>query len=318
MAVTQMVDDVSSAPSAPSSPGRRKLRLTRRGRQILYGYLFLLPALAGLLVFLAYPFGFGLWLTTRKWNVLSPPTPNGFQHYLTLVKDPIFWKSLGNTAYFAVGYVGLATILGLLLAVLLNQRIRGKTVYRTIIYLPVVAATAATAVVWRQIYNTDFGLLNMALRAIGVHGPSWLGNERLAMPSIIFMTVWKGVGFNVILFLAGLQAIPQDYHEAAMVDGAGRWQRFRHITAPLLSPTTFFVVVIGLINSWQVFSQVFIMTKGGPGYATHTIVYLIYAYGFNWFKMGYAAAMAYVLFAIIFVLTLIQIRLQRRWVFYQQ
>jgi multiple sugar transport system permease protein len=209
------------------------------------------------------------------------------------------------------------TALALLLAIALNQQLRGMHVFRAAYFLPTITSAVAAATVWRWIYEPNFGLLNSLLYAIGVeHPPTWISSPAWAMPALILLGIWQGLGFQMVIFLAGLQGIPAHLYEAAAIDGAGWWARFRHITLPLISPTTFFVLIISVIGSYQVFDQAFVLTEGGPGYATTTLVYYIYEYGFQFFKMGYAAAMAWILFAIVFVLTVIQFRIQARWVHY--
>jgi multiple sugar transport system permease protein len=189
--------------------------------------------------------------------------------------------------------------------------------FRTVYFLPVVSSMVAVALVWSWIYNPEYGLLNDLLaRGFGVRGPAWLSDPRWAMPALVIVTVWKGLGYTMLLFLAGLQTSPDELSEAALTDGARAWARFRHVTLPMLSPTMFFVVVISLINAFQVFEQTFILTRGGPSNATRTLSYFIYENAFQFFQMGYASAMAFVLFVLLFTLTLVQFRLQKRWVFY--
>ena len=258
----------------------------------------------------------GLYLSFTKWDILSPPTFNGFNNWADLLKDDLLWRAVLQTLYYAVASVTGATALSIALALALNQRLKTIGFYRTFFFLPAVTSLVAIAMVWRWIYNTEFGVLNAFLGSLGINPVNWLGDPVLAMPAVILMSIWRSAGFNTVLFLAGLQGVPQEYYEAAEIDGASKWDRFVHITLPLISPTTFFVVVNGLIGSWQVFDQVYILTRGGPLLSTVTVVYLIYSNGFEWYKTGYAAAMAYGLFLIIIALTAIQFRLQKRWVFY--
>jgi ABC-type sugar transport system permease subunit len=199
---------------------------------------------------------------------------------------------------------------------LLNQALRGVVIFRSIFLLPYVTVTVALSLVWKWLYLPDIGLINSVLGVVGINGPAWLTSQTWAMPALILMSVWKGFGYNMVIFLAGLQGIPDHLYDAAKVDGATAWRRFLNVTLPLLSPTTFFVVVISVISSFQVFDQALIMTNGGPGTATTTLVLYIYQKGFQSFDMGYAAAVALVLFAVIFVFTVIQFLLQRRWVTY--
>jgi multiple sugar transport system permease protein len=286
----------------------------RRGRW--FGYIYGGPVIIAFLIFNLYPMVLGLYLSFTKWDILSPPTFIGLGNWADLFKDDLLWRAVLQTLYYAVASVTGATALSIALALALNQRLKTIGFYRTFFFLPAVTSLVAIAMVWRWIYNTEFGVLNAFLGSLGINPVNWLGDPVLAMPAVILMSIWRSAGFNTVLFLAGLQGVPQEYYEAAEIDGASRWDRFRHITLPLISPTTFFVVVNGLIGSWQVFDQVYILTRGGPLLSTVTVVYLIYSNGFEWYKTGYASAMAYGLFLIIIALTAIQFSLQKRWVFY--
>jgi len=286
----------------------------RRGRW--FGYIYGGPVIIAFLVFNLYPMVLGLYLSFTRWDILSPPTFIGLGNWADLFKDDLLLRAVLQTLYYAVVSVAGATALSIALALALNQRLKTIGFYRTFFFLPAVTSLVAIAMVWRWIYNTEFGVLNAFLGSLGINPVNWLGDPVLAMPAVILMSIWRSAGFNTVLFLAGLQGVPQEYYEAAEIDGASKWDRFVHITLPLISPTTFFVVVNGLIGSWQVFDQVYILTRGGPLLSTVTVVYLIYSNGFEWYKTGYAAAMAYGLFLIIIALTAIQFRLQKRWVFY--
>jgi multiple sugar transport system permease protein len=286
----------------------------RRGRW--FGYIYGGPVIIAFVVFNLYPMALGLYLSFTSWDILSPPTFIGLGNWANLLKDDLLWRAVLQTLYYAVVSVAGATALSIALALALNQRLKTIGFYRTFFFLPAVTSLVAIAMVWRWIYNTEFGVLNAFLGSLGINPVNWLGDPVLAMPAVILMSIWRSAGFNTVLFLAGLQGVPQEYYEAAEIDGASRWDRFRHITLPLISPTTFFVVVNGLIGSWQVFDQVYILTRGGPLLSTVTVVYLIYSNGFEWYKTGYASAMAYGLFLIIVALTAIQFILQKRWVFY--
>jgi len=298
---------------AVSKPVARKWR---RPWRYGVGYLYIAPLIIWFLGFNLIPMVLGFAIGFTDWNVLSPPKSVGWANYGTLVHDPLVWLALRNTLDYAVATVTLTTVVSLALALALNQRLRSIGIYRTFFFLPAVTAVIAVAMVWRWLYNNDYGLLNWLLSLVNIPPVNWLGDPKIAMPAVILMSVWRSAGFNTIIFLAGLQGIPREYHEAAEMDGAGRWRRFLSITVPLVSPTTFFVVVNGLIGSWQVFDQVYAMTRGGPQQATLTIVYYIYTNGFEWFKTGYASAIAYGLFLIILVLTMLQFAVQRKWVFY--
>lgn len=296
-------------------PPPRRGSLARRESLTAYG--FLMPNLVGFLAFTLLPVVAALLISLTEWDLLRPPVWAGFDNYVRLWSDPLFHKVLLNTVIYVLGTVPVQMALALLVALALNQRIPGQLFFRTAYFMPVVASTVAVALVWRWIYHADFGLLNSFLYAIGVNDPpNWLSSTGWALPAMIIMSIWQQVGFSMVLFLAGLQGVPQTLYEAATIDGAGPWARFRFITVPMLSSTTFFVLVIGIINSFQVFDQALVMTNGGPANATNTIVFNIYRYGFQFFQMGYAAAMAWVLFAIIFIVTLAQFRVQRNWVHY--
>lgn len=280
------------------------------------GYLFLLPALGGILVFILGPVVAAIALSFTKWDLLTPAKFIGLSNYQELIQDPMFRKVMLNTFVFTGASVPLSLILSLGLALALNQKIKGIVIFRTIYFLPVVSSMVAVSLVWRWLYNPNYGLLNYFLNLLHLPSINWLFSTTWAMPAVILMSVWKALGYNMVIFLAGLQGIPQMYYESAKIDGAGKFQAFKNITLPLLSPTTFFVLVISIISSFQVFDQIFVMTSGGPAHATEVIIYYIYHNAFQIFRMGYASALAFCLFIIIFALTLLQIRLSKRWVFY--
>jgi multiple sugar transport system permease protein len=285
--------------------------------RILEPYLYLLPTIVGLILFSAGAVAVSLFISFTQWDVVSPPEWVWFYNYLSLWHSDLFWEVFRNTLYFIVLAVPLSVVCSLALALLVNTGLKGVTFFRTAYFLPVVSSMIAVALVWSWIFNPEYGLLNYLLRLLfGVHGPAWLDSTAWALPAMVIVTVWKGLGYSMVIFLAGLQNIPQELYNAATIDGAGVWKRFRHITLPMLSPTTFFILVITLINSFQVFEQTYVLTKGGPANSTLTLSYFIYQNAFQFFQMGKAAALAYVLFAIIFAVTLIQFRVQKRWVFY--
>lgn len=291
-------------------------RRRRRINEVALAYLFLLPTLLGLLFFSLGPVVAGFLISFTNWNILLPPQWVGLLNYQALVEQDLPRKVLWNTVYYTVLNVPLNMSLALGVALLLNQRLRFVSFYRAVYFLPVVSSTVAASLIWAWLFSPNFGPINYFLGLVGIPGPPWLGSTRWAMPAIIIMSVWKGFGTNMLIFLAGLQGIPQETMEAAMIDGAGSWQRFWRVTWPLLSPTTFFVLVISCIASFQVFEQVFIMTEGGPAYATTVLGLFIYLNAFRYNNMGYAAAAAYILFAIILAITLVQFRLQGRWTNY--
>jgi multiple sugar transport system permease protein len=294
----------------------------RPGRQP-EAYLFLLPSLAGFLLFTALPVLGSLALSFAEWNLLRPPRWVGLSNYAELLgRDQIFWAALGNTLFFTVAIVPLQLAVGLALALLLDRQIRGRAAYRVIYFMPVVSSVVAAALVFQWLFNRDFGLLSapiwwLADRGVPVTPPDWLGSGPWARWAVVLLTVWKNAGFTMVIYLAALQAVPRELYEAARVDGASGWQRLRAITVPMVSPTTFFLLVIQMIGAFQLFSEPYVLTRGGPANATTTIVYAIFQNAFEFGRMGKAAAAAWVLFAFIFVFTLLQTRLQRRWVYYE-
>ncbi len=265
-------------------------------KEELAAYLFILPSLAGFIVFLVVPMLASLGISLYDWELLVPPRFIGLQNFVDLLRDTVFRKVLLNTVYYTVGLVPLNIVISLGLALALNARLRFVNLYRLAFFLPVVTVTVAVSLIWKWMYDPFAGLIDELLRLVGITGPNWLSDPNWAMPALILMSVWKGFGYNMVLFLAGLQGIPTTIYEAALIDGAGAWQRFRRITLPLLSPTMFFAVVMTVISSFQVFDQAYVMTGGGPAFATNTIVMYIWQSGFQFFKMGYASAIAWVLF----------------------
>jgi multiple sugar transport system permease protein len=304
--------------ATPSASGWSEFFNRNQVREAFEAYILILPTVLGLIIFTTGPILASLYFSFTNWNLLGTPKWRGLDNYIELfTKDPLFWTTLKNTAYYVLGTVPIGTILALLLAIALNQKIKGLVIFRTIYFIPVVSSVVAISVLWSFLYQADFGLINQGLRSLGFKGVGWLSSPTWAMPAVIIMSVWHGLGYNIVIFIAGLQSIPQDYYEAAHIDGANAWQNFRHITIPLISPVTFFVITLSLISSFQVFEQAYVMTQGGPVNATKTIVYYLYQNGFMNFHMGYASALAYILFVIIVALTLFQFSLQQRWVHYE-
>jgi len=289
-----------------------------KSKETRIAWLFLAPSFVGFLVFVFGAVVFSLLLSFLDWDMLTTPKFVGLSNYIKLfTKDATFLLVLKNTVVFVLGTVPSRVIMGLLLALALVKKIPLRSFFRATIFFPVIVPTVAAAMVWRWIFNADFGLLNDLLYRLGVSNlPQWLADPKWAMVAIIILSVWKDVGFSAVLFMAGLQGIPEVLYEAAKIDGASQFQTFWKITLPLLSPTTFFVIVINVISSFQVFDQAYVLTGGGPGNATNTLVYYIYNNAFQWFKMGYASAIAWVLFAIIFLATFIQFKYQKKWVYY--
>lgn len=281
--------------------------------------LFLLPSLLGFVVFVLFAVGMSFWLSFQDWNLLSEPTFVGFENYIKIFSaDPDFKRALFNTVYFVIVIAPAGVIVSLLLAVLVNQKIKGIAFFRTALYMPVVTPTIAIGLVWAWMYNSDYGLINNFLTLIGItNPPHWLSSTMWAKPAISAVNIWQQAGYYMIIFLTALQGIPDQVYEAADIDGANSLQRFFHITLPLLSPTTFLVFVMRVMGAFKMFEETYIMTEGGPGGSTETIVYAIFKHGFQWFRMGYASAIAWVLFIIIFACTLIQFKLQKNWVHYE-
>jgi multiple sugar transport system permease protein len=294
----------------------RQLRFKLANSENLYGLAFVGPLIIGLIVFTYGPVIYSAWLSLNEGDYLRPPVFVGLANYARALHDELVGRALLNTAYYVVVTVPTGIALALLLATAMNQKLRGIVFYRAIYFLPTITSAVAISLMWAWMYNPQFGLINTTLRAIGIKGPKWLASPDWAMPAIMIMAIWRGLGYNMLLFLAGLQSIPKELMEAAEIDGANAAQRFFRITLPLLSPTTFMLVVLSIIGGFQIFEYSYVMTRGGPLYSTLTAVLMIYQKGFETFEMGYASALAYVLFAIILVLTIIQFRMQSRWVSY--
>ena len=298
-----------------AAPRRRR---GPRAGEWKWALFFLAPTLVGLTLLSAGPILASLGISLTDWDLLTPPTFVGIDNFTSLLNDPRFLVSLRNTAFYTLLSVPIGMALALALALALNQPLRGIALIRTAYFLPVVTSATAVGLVWAWIYSPASGLLNQAIGVFGVPPQRWISDPFWAMPSIIAMSIWQGLGINVIVFLAGLQAIPQEYYDAASVDGAARWSRFRHVTLPLLTPSIFFTGILSLIGSFQVVDQVYILARPGkPTEATITLVYFIYESGFKFFRMGEAAAASWILFLIVAVLSVIYFRSQNRWVHYQ-
>lgn len=317
-------DDASIAmrPAALAQTPRRRWRPWQQSE----AYLFLLPSFAGFLIFVVGPVLGSLALSFMDWNLLSPPTFVGVNNYVALfTRDPIFIQAFGNTLFYTVTIVPLQLAAGLTVALALNQAIRGVKIYRLIYFMPVVSSTVAAALIFQWMFNRDFGIISALFWELGtltglpIAPPDWLNSSFWAKPAVVLLTIWKNMGFTMVIYLAGLQAVPEELYEAARVDGAGPWQRFRNITLPLVSPTTFFLLVVQMIGAFQLFTEPYVMTRGqgGPAHATKTLVFYIYESAFRFGLMGKASAIAWVLFVFIFGCTLAQQYLQRRWVHYE-
>lgn len=274
------------------------------------GYLFILPAFVHLTVFALIPIVYAAFLSLHRWNILKEGKPFvGLGNYLFLLQDEEFWNAMWNSARFALMSVPAGMLVALAVAILVNQRLRGVTLFRTIFYVPAISSGVAISMVWIWIYLPRNGLINFTAQLFGFSGTTdFLNDPTLAMPALVFMSIWVGLGPRMVLFIAGLAAIPQSFYEAAQVDGATRWSSFRHVTIPLLLPTTFFVLVTSTIAALQVFTPVYMMTKGGPLQTTDVVGYHIYNQAWRQFEMGMASAQSYILFALVLGITLVQFK----------
>lgn len=294
------------------------MRSIRPSNRWPVGLAFSLPLVVGLLVFTAYPVGMSLYYSMCSYPIFSPPRPIGLANYRELFHDPRFWLSVWNTVYYALAAVPLGMIVGLLLALLLNLKVKGLAFYRTLFFLPTMVPLVASCVLWNQILNPQQGLLNEALRYVGMPAswlPGWLASEGWSKPALILMSVW-GCGGGMVLYLAALQEVPQELYEAAALDGARAWHRLRHVTLPMISPILLFTGIMGLIGAVQVFAQAFIMTGGGPVDSTLFYCLKLFNTAFTQFRLGYASAMAWVMFVLIFLATLGVVKLSNKFVYY--
>lgn len=316
---------VSTSTSLREITGAASTVAVRRGRwEALQGYSFLTPALVILAAFVLIPAFWVLWLSFYRWDLISSTAELlGLGNYRRLIGDPLWWQSLAQTCYFVVVTVPVGMALAMALALLLHARLPGRGLLRAAIFVPFVTPAVATLVIWQLIFNHDYGLLNAALTALHLPRVGWLISPTWIMPAVIIYTLWATTGFNVVIFLAGLANVPPDLQEAARVDGARGWQVFRHVTWPLLTPTTYFVLLISSIGSFKVFNAVYVLTTGsagvtgGPDRAAMTIGVYLYKQAFEFFRAGYASAISVVLFAIILALTLVQTRVGGQRVFYR-
>lgn len=285
---------------------------------------FMLPSMLGMIIFSFLPIVISIVISLTDWNGLDQLNAQtlkgcmvGLGNYAAILKSPEFWNVLWHTVYYIILYIPLVLIMSLFIASILNRNMKGIGVFRVLYYIPVLTSWVAASLIWKWVLSPQYGIINQLLGYIGITGPNWLTDKVWAMPAIVLASVWKDMGFYGLFLLSGLKAIDVGYYEASRVDGAGKVRQFFSITLPLLTPSMFFCVIMALINAFQLFPQVQIMTEGGPNGATQVMVERIYTYGFKYFKMGYAAAYSWILFVIIFVLTLVQMKLQKRWVYYE-
>jgi multiple sugar transport system permease protein len=305
-----------TAPAERQAACYARPRLSMAAREAIHCYVFMLPAILGILFFWLGPMVASFGLSFSSYDMLTPPSWVGLENYRDLADDQFFRHSLRVTAVYAVVSVPLVLVTALALAVLLNQPFRGITFFRSVYYLPAVMSGVAVATLWRWIFQPEFGMVNSLLDRVGIRGPGWLIDPNWAMPALIITSLWTA-GSSMLIFLAGLQGIPEDLYEAAEIDGAGRWRRFFTITVPLISHVTFFNLVLGIIGALQVFTEPFVMTEGGPNNALLLLSLYLYRNAFEFLKMGYASAIAWVLFLIVMALTLIVFRSAPFWVHYE-
>lgn len=283
----------------------------------LWGWLLISPWLIGFLVFTLGPMLESFWISLHKYDLASAEHVGVENYRRLLTQDQLFWTALSNTFKFALLSVPLGVAGSLACALLLNTGVRGQRLFRTLFYLPSIVPSVASAILWLWVFNPDNGLLNIGLSKVGVAGPEWLQNEKTALLALVLMSLWGVGGARMLIFLAGLQGVSETYYEAATLDGASGWQRFRHVTWPLISPVTFFNVIVGLIGAMGVFTNAYIMTGGGPNNATLFYALYLFRNAFEYFKLGKASAMAWIMFLILLVLTLLQFRLSKKWVHYE-
>lgn len=289
--------------------------MNRKG-ELKYLILFLTPSIIFLFLFQLIPIAYSFVLSFSKWDIRTPAEFVGLANYIELFKDKRFWSSVMHTFQYIFMYVPLVIIGGMVLALPLSKKIKCQTFFKTSFFIPVISSWVAVSLIWKGIFNPKYGYINQILSWFGIQGPAWLFDPKWAMPAIVITSVWKDIGFIMVILLGGLNNIPDHLYEASLIDGATSWEQFWKITLPLLTPTLFFALMITLINSFQIFDQVWIMTNGGPAGATSVIVEQIYRNAFSYSRMGYAAAMSWVLFGLIFTISFLQNKFQKKWVFY--
>jgi multiple sugar transport system permease protein len=293
------------------------MQLSGQGRlERRWGIILAMPAILGFVIFTIGPMLASVFFSLTDWTIGSSPSFIGIDNYRTLAHDELFWKSLSVTTYYTLATVPIGLIVGFAIAMLLNQQVRGLAIWRTIYYVPTLVPAIANALLWIWIFNPDFGLLNSLLREAGAPTSQWIYSESMAVPSLVLMSTW-GFGNAMVIFLAGLQGVPRHLYEAVSIDGGGAWQRFRHVTLPMMTPTIFYNLVTGVIGTFQVFNQAYVMTDGGPNNATLFYIFYLYRTAFTESQMGYASALAWVLFMVIMVVTFLLFRNARRWVYYE-
>jgi len=296
--------------------GKKAMSMARH--EATWAYVFLSPWILGMILFTGGPILASLGLAFCEWDLLTPPKFVGFDNFIKMFSDAKFGKSLYNTFYYTLFSVPLGIIGSIIVALLMNQEWKTVRVLRTIYYLPSVTAGVASAIIWMWLFNPDFGLINYGLSMFGIKGPLWLADENWAKPALVIMSLW-GVGGNMIIYLAGLQGVPRQLYEAADIDGAGLWHKFKYVTLPMLTPVIFFNLIMSIVWSFQIFTQVYVMTggQGGPADSTLVMVLYIYQMAFKYHHMGYASALAWALFIIIMIFTMLQFKVAGGWVHYE-
>ncbi len=289
-----------------------------RRREAAAAFIFLSPWIVGFLVFVSYPLAASVYLSLTTWDLLTPPVWQGLQNFRDLINDRLFWQALKVTSTYAAMRVPAGIVFGLGLALVLNHNaVRGKSFFRLLYYLPAVLPPVAVSLMWAWIFSPQDGVLNSFLKVFGLKGLLWIQDERLVLPSFLMMAIWSLLGKNMLVYLAGLNSIPTQLMEAASIDGASAWHSFWRIQVPMMTPVIFYELVMTLIESFKIFTQAYVMTQGGPRYASLFYVYYLYQNAFKYYQMGYASAMAWVMFVIILALTLVIFRTSRRWVYYE-
>ncbi|WP_152366000.1 carbohydrate ABC transporter permease [Microlunatus speluncae] len=305
-------------PGTPPTAARRRSGPRRKSGWLRYeGLVYIAPVILGIVAFQLIPILVSMYLSLADWNALSAPRFIGVENFTRMfTDDPLYLETLRNTLVFTFGAIPATTVLAFALALLCNRKVPGMPIFRAAYFAPFITNVVAVGYIWYWIYKPDGGALNGLLGVFGVQGPAWLSDSRLAMLSVIVVAVWQGTGYPMVIFLAGLQGIPNDLYESASIDGATKRQQLFKITIPLMTPSIFFVLITQFISSFQVFGVIYIMTSGGPGHSTSVYIYYLYQVAFSFGQFGYAAAMAWVLFVILGIITYAQWKLQKRWVFY--
>ena len=287
-----------------------------RRKEGLVAAVMVAPNLIGLLVFMVVPTVISILMSFTDWNLLNTSSFIGLANFKEAFSDPLFWKTLNNTVVYVFWKVPFNIFISLILAVLINQRMYGRTFFRAILFLPMIASSVSVALLWQPLFDMSSGMLNKILTTIGLPPSTWIYDPKTSMMSVVIVALWKEIGYYMVMFLAGLQSIPSTYYEAASIDGASAARKFLFITIPLISPTTFFVMIISIIGSFQIFDLTTVLTAGGPSNSTNTLIMYVYQAGFRFFRMGYASALSTILFVIVLIFTIIQDKLSKKWVFY--